>query len=277
MKLSCGHEVVDADQTHYCEYLRLDELLALQPAPGALRHHDELLFIITHQSFELWFKLLLHEIDQAIARLQRDELRYAAWLARRMAAVTRLLAQMMGVLETMSPPDFYEFRDALAPASGTESLQFREVEIASGLRDPHYRKLLEAEADPRPDLLKTRMWTDRLAERWDGASLHSALLEVFARRRVEPADVYRPSDEPNPQAELLALCEALLDYDEAFVMMRFAHARLAERTLGARLRGTGATSGVAFLDAAVQRPRFFPELWDARAEVWERRVRREST
>jgi tryptophan 2,3-dioxygenase len=272
MRLPCGHDVVDENQLHYCTYLQLDRILSAQPDPGALRHHDELLFIITHQSFELWFKLALHEVDAIIALLQRDEVTYATWLVRRVVTIFRTINPMMSALESMSPPDFFEFREALAPASGTESIQFRELEIASGLRDPHFRKFLETPADPAPERLKTRQWTERLAERWEQPSLHSAFIDLLRRRGVTPAGLYRPSHVPNPHADLLQLAEALLDYEEVFLLQRFLHARLAERHLG-HVRGTGMTSGVAYLDAAVHRPRFFPELWEARAEVWEQMSR----
>ena len=135
-----------------CEYLHLESLLHLQPDPEELRHHDELLFIITHQSFELWFKLALHEIDAAIGLLDQDRVEHATALVRRTAEIFKLAMPMMALLERMTPPDFFEFRAALSPASGTESIQFREIEIASGLRDAQYRRLLELPPDPRPDL-----------------------------------------------------------------------------------------------------------------------------
>src|SRR5881296_3764393 len=120
--LRCGHEVSDPEQTHYCSYLRLSELIGLQPPEGELRHHDELLFIITHQSFELWFRLVLHELKAVIALLGRDNVGYATWLMRRVNQIFRLLVEQIHITETMAPQDFFAFREALSPASGSESL-----------------------------------------------------------------------------------------------------------------------------------------------------------
>jgi len=271
MRLACGHEVADPDQFHYCEYLRLAELLRLQPAPDELRHPDELLFITTHQAFELWFKLVVFELDRIIAAVQHDQVEQAIWLVRRVAAVTRLFIPQIAIMETMAPDDFFQFRGALSPASGTESQAFREIEMACGLRDPNYRKFLELPPDPGPDMPKTLLWTERLARRWERPNLREAFLAVLERRGVSVTDLYQPTSRPNPHHDLFLLAEALLDYDETFTTWRFVHARMAERALGAQIPGTGYTSGVPYLDSTVQRPRFFPELWDARSRLWQER------
>lgn len=271
MRLPCGHEVIETSGTHYCDYLRLGDLLRLQPAPAQLGHHDELMFIVVHQTFELWFKLILAELDRVVELIQGDDAWYAAHLIRRVATIVRLFPVELGILETMSPPDFFEFRDHLAPASGLESQQFREIEILSGLRDPDYRKFLELEPRPGPEEPKVRVWVDRLAERWEQPSLRDVFQALLQRRGVTATELYRLSGQPNPHPDLLALAEALLDYDEAFALFRFAHARMAERMLGPKLKGTGYTSGVRYLDYAVGRPHFFPELWQARSDLWNRK------
>lgn len=271
MRLSCGHEVADPDQIHYCDYLRLAELLRLQPPADELRHPDELLFIVTHQTFELWFKLVVFELDRVIAALQRDQVEHATWLVRRIATIVRLFISQITVLETMSPADFFEFRGELAPASGTESQAFREIEITSGLRDPNYRHFLELPPDPDPDMPKTLLWSERLARRWNSPSVREAFLDLLGRRDVGITDLYQPAGRPQPYPDLFSLAEALLDYDEAFVIWRFVHARMAERALGAQIPGTGYTAGVAYLDSTVRRSHFFPELWDARSRLWELR------
>ncbi|MDQ2997970.1 MAG: tryptophan 2,3-dioxygenase, partial [Chloroflexota bacterium] len=124
--LPCGHEVSDANQVHYCSYLRIPELAGLQPQEDQLKHHDELLFIITHQAFELWFKQILHELAAATELLDADNVGYATWLMRRVSQIVRLLIEQIHITETMAPQDFFAFRAALSPASGTESLQYRE-------------------------------------------------------------------------------------------------------------------------------------------------------
>ncbi|HLY31995.1 MAG TPA: tryptophan 2,3-dioxygenase family protein, partial [Ktedonobacterales bacterium] len=138
VKLPCGHTVVDANQTHYCAYLRLDGLLSQQPADDELQHPDERLFITTHQAFELWFRQILFDMRHSIAALDADNIGLAISLTQRMTRIVGLFAPMLHIIETMAPSDFLVFRSALAPASGSESQQFRELELLAGLRDPAY-------------------------------------------------------------------------------------------------------------------------------------------
>jgi tryptophan 2,3-dioxygenase len=217
--LPCGHEVSDAEQVHYCSYLRLAELLDLQPSPAALRHHDELLFIIT-----------------------------------------------------LAPQDFFAFREALSPASGTESLQYREIEIRSGLRDTQkYRPALEVPpGSPGSESPQTRVMTERLAAAWEQPSLHDAFLALLSRRGVTPVGIYAPLDRSRHH-DLFLLAEALLEYDELFGLWRIHHRMMVERSLSAATKGTGHTTGVRYLDRTLTYPHFFPELWQARATLWEER------
>lgn len=269
--LSCGHEVLDAEQPHYCTYLRLDNLLNLQPRAEKLRHADEHLFVIAHQSFELWFNEILFELERAIELIQADETWRAAALVRRVATIVSWFPQQQGILETMLPPDFFQFRGALVPASGLESQQFREIEILSGLRNPDYRRFLEQPVGPGPKESKVNAWTDRLTRRWEQRSLWEAFLALLDRRDARPLDLYVRSEQPNPHRDLFTLAEALVDYDEAFSVWRFTHARLAERLVGGEVEGTGETGGVSYLDiVANKRMHFFPELWNARSELWRR-------
>ncbi|HVH11621.1 MAG TPA: tryptophan 2,3-dioxygenase family protein, partial [Longimicrobium sp.] len=127
--LACGHTVRDPAQTHYCTYLRLPELLALQPAPEALRHPDEHLFVVTHQSFEVWFSQMRTDLPRIIAALDADDLGMATWLVQRCTAIVRMFSPMMRTLETMTLGGFYAFRHHLVPASGGESAQWHEIEI----------------------------------------------------------------------------------------------------------------------------------------------------
>ncbi len=270
--LACGHRLRDPAQTHYCSYLRLDELLRLQPGPDQARHPDEHLFVVTHQSFELWFTQLRTDLPRVIAALQAGDAGMATWLMGRCTAVVRLFAPMMRVLETMTLGGFYAFRHHLVPASGGESGQWHEVEILSGAREPELRRFLEAEPDPGdPASPIVGLWTPRLADLWDGPSVASEAKALFERRGVSPADAYAASHAGAEHWDLVLLAEALLEYDEEVRIWRFVHARTAERTIGPDVEGTAATSGVRYLDRmATYRASFFPFLWAARGELWTR-------
>jgi tryptophan 2,3-dioxygenase len=268
--LPCGHEVSDASQVHYCSYLRLPELASLQPQEDQLKHHDELLFIITHQAFELWFKLILHELAAATKLLEADNAGYATWLMRRVNQIVRLLIEQIHITETMAPQDFFAFRAALSPASGTESLQYREIEIRSGLRDAtRYRPALEAApGPPGSESPQTRVLTASLAAAWEQPSLHDAFMGLLSRQGVTVEQVYAPLDRSRHH-DLFLLAETLLEYDELFNLWRTHHRAMVERALSGSTKGTGHTTGVRYLDRTLTYPHFFPELWDARATLWQ--------
>jgi tryptophan 2,3-dioxygenase len=268
--LPCGHEVSDADQVHYCSYLRIPELVALQPPKRDLKHHDELLFIITHQAFELWFKLILHELTATIELLDADNAGYATWLMRRVNQIVRLLVEQIHITESMAPQDFFAFRAALSPASGTESLQYREIEILSGLRDTaRYRPALEtAPGAPGSESPQTRVLTAHLAAIWEQPALRDAFMGMLQRRGVRVEQVYAPLDRSRHH-DLFLLAETLLEYDELFNLWRTHHRAMVERALSGATKGTGHTTGVRYLDRTLTYPHFFPELWDARATLWQ--------
>jgi tryptophan 2,3-dioxygenase len=268
--LPCGHEVSDADQVHYCSYLRIPELASLQPQEAQLKHHDELLFIITHQAFELWFKQILHELVAAIKLLQIDNAGYATWLMRRVNQIVRLLIEQIHITETMAPQDFFAFRAALSPASGTESLQYREIEIRSGLRDTtRYRPALEAApGPPGSESPQTRVLTASLAAAWEQPSLHDAFMGLLDHHNVTVEQVYAPLAHSRHH-DLFLLAETLLEYDELFNLWRTHHRAMVERVLSGATKGTGHTTGVRYLDRTLTYPHFFPELWDARATLWQ--------
>jgi tryptophan 2,3-dioxygenase len=276
--LPCGHEVSDSTQVHYCSYLRLDDLLALQPEPGALKHHDELLFILTHQAFELWFRLVLHELAAVTDLLGQDNPGYATWLMRRVNQIMRLLIEQIHITETMAPQDFFAFRAALSPASGSESLQYHEIEIRSGLRDTaRYRPAMEiAPGPPGSAAPQTRVMTAQLEAAWQQPSLRDALLALIERRGVTLAEIYAPLDRSRHH-DLFLLAETLLEYDELFGLWRTHHRMMVERALSTATKGTGHTTGVRFLDRTLSYPHFFPELWEARATLWEARDADENT
>lgn len=269
-KLPCGHEVVAPQQTHYCTYLRLPELLRLQPTGDELQHPDEHLFVSVHQTFEIWFKQILFELQRIIAALDGDDVGLGIWLTQRVTQIAALFGPMIRILESMAPSDFFAFRGHLSPASGTESTQFREIEILAGLRDPAYQRYLQMPIEEGPDNNATYLWTPRLCQLWESRSLNDALTDLLRRRDVTAADLYTVAPVPNPHFDLFLLAEALLSFDETFAIWRSAHARMAERTIGHDVKGTGHTSGVRYLDHAAARPRFFPALWQARTTLWER-------
>jgi tryptophan 2,3-dioxygenase len=270
--LACGHRVRDPGQTHYCAYLRLGELLTLQPSPEEARHPDEHLFVVTHQSFELWFTQLRTDLPRVIEALRRDDPGMAAWLMQRCAGIVRMFGPMMRVLETMTLGGFYAFRHHLVPASGGESGQWHEIEILSGAREPELRRYLELEPDPAdPTSSVVGLWTPKLAEMWEQPSVASEAEALFARRGVSPADAYAASHAGAEHWDLVQLAEAMLEYDEEVRTWRFVHARTAERTIGPDVEGTAATTGVRYLDRmATHRASFFPFLWAARGQMWER-------
>ena len=233
--------------TDYASYLLIDDLLQLQRpiTPGA---HDELLFIVVHQAYELWFKLILHELGAARDALGDGRPHAAAPPLRRVVAVERLLLDQLEVLETMSPDGFLAFRDPLAPASGFQSRQFREIEWLSGARDT---------------------WPGG-GEPPAGASLFEAfaaglgLPEDRDARIAALAGLYREHDDPL-RAAWHEVAELLVDHDEGVARWRHHHALMAARQIGTRA-GTGGSPGVPYLRSTIDR-RFFPDLWDVRTAL----------
>lgn len=233
---------------NYGTYLKVPELLSLQE--GLTEAHDELLFIAVHQAYELWFKVVLHELDAAREAMFAGDHHRARHYLRRVHVIERLLVEQVDVLETMSPQDFLAFRSELAPASGFQSVQFREIEFISGLKNPAYLARLEADSDERSRLER------RLAEPtlWDA---YLALVEREGSPSLE--EIARRS---GPDTDLWDLAESLLDHDEAFTLWRSRHVLMVERQIGGKT-GTGGSSGADYLKSTLDK-RFFPELWELR-------------
>ncbi len=235
----------------YDSYLHLGELLALQQR--LTRTHDELLFIVIHQVYELWFKVLLHELGAARDRIQADALVQARHHLRRVRVIERLLVEQIDVLETMAPQEFLAFRSELAPASGFQSAQFREIEFLSGLKDPSYLSQVEVQHEERR----------RLERRLVEPTLWDAFCGAQSRRGAPPlAEIYRRR---NDHPDLFDLAEALLDHDEAFSLWRSRHIQMVERQIGHK-PGTGGSAGVDYLRSTLGK-RFFPPLWEVRSHL----------
>jgi tryptophan 2,3-dioxygenase len=248
----------------YGTYLKVPELLSLQQSRSSPAHHDEPLFIIIHQVYELWFKLLLHEIDSAIEHLGADRLGEATRLLRRVVEVQRVLVSQVKVLETMRPQDFLGFRYHLNPASGFQSVQFREVEFVLGLKDARVLEQLRSEPEEAA----------RLAERLGAPSVADAFDALLRRRGFPgPAEEWRIEalvriyEAPEAHADLLALAEVLVDIDESLSIWRAHHVQMVERMIGSK-RGTGGSDGVAYLRSTLPK-RAFPDLWRVRTRIGE--------
>lgn len=235
----------------YGTYLKVSELLSLQQRLSD--EHDELLFIVAHQVYELWFKVVLDELEAARGRIDSDDIFFARHHLRRVHVVERLLIEQIEVLETMSPQDFLAFRSQLAPASGFQSVQFREIEFLSGLKEPRYLSRIEGSPEEM----------SRLRRRLDEPSLAGAL-HWLIQRRGSPSLVEIFRDRAR-YGDLFDLCEALLDHDEAFAHWRARHVLMVERQIGSKT-GTGGSSGAEYLRSTLGK-RFFPDLWEVRSQL----------
>jgi len=235
----------------YGSYLKIAELLDLQQ--GLSEEHDELLFIVAHQVYELWFKVVLDELEATRDRIGRDDIFFARHHLRRVHAVERLLVGQLEVLETMSPQDFLAFRSQLAPASGFQSVQFREIEFLSGLKDPKFLTRVEAGPDEMT----------RLRRRLDEPSVADAFHGLLERRGSPTLlEIYRDRAR---YGDLFDLCEALLDHDESFAHWRARHVLMVEREIGSK-PGTGGSSGAQYLRSTLDK-RFYPDLWEVRSQL----------
>jgi tryptophan 2,3-dioxygenase len=256
----------------YSSYLKVDELLELQQPLSAGPEHDEMLFIVIHQVYELWFRQVIHELEALRARFQEGESLPALATLKRILTILKTLVAQVDVLETITPVSFSSFRDRLESASGFQSAQFREVEVLLGARN-------ERLAQHHPEGSRGRRRIEaRLAEPslWDG------FLHYLARQghAIPPAllarDVRRPA-EPSPEVQRVLLeiyrqnpvqsmvCERLLDLDEGLQEWRYRHVKMVERTIGSK-SGTGGSSGAEYLKSTLFRP-VFPDLWAIRAEL----------
>jgi tryptophan 2,3-dioxygenase len=259
----------------YNKYLRVADLIGLQDCLSDPAHHDELLFITIQQTYELWFKQILHEIDASVALMNEDRAFVASRALARVVEIEKVLVNQIHILETMTPISFLGFRDELNPASGFQSMQFREIEFASGLKDP--RTLHNFRED--------EFAATRLQARFDAPTLSEAFYALLRRRGLDaPADsaaldeterarrygartraVFEVLTHFEQRAEEFALSEMLIAHDEYFSLWRSHHVKMVERMVGTK-PGTGGSEGVGYLRTTLDL-RFFPELWEARTHL----------
>jgi len=256
----------------YGNYLRIEELLSLQHPRSEGEEHDELLFIIIHQVYELWFKELLHEFDRVGNLLTADEPHRAQHTLKRILTILKVMVAQLDILETMTPLEFLSFRARLEAASGFQSDQFRQIEFALGAKNkgalarfPEHSRALEA-----------------LTKRYHAPTVWDAFLRYLAREGypVPPSLLSRdvtvpPQPSPEVQQVLIdvyrrdvknaELCERLVDLDEGLQEWRYRHVKMVERTIGMK-PGTGGSSGAAYLATTVGNP-LFPDLWQIRGRL----------
>jgi tryptophan 2,3-dioxygenase len=264
-----------SDRMSYGGYLQLDTLLSAQTPLSDPPHHDEMLFIVQHQVSELWFKLMIHELRAAIASIRSDDLEPCFKVLARVKNIQSQLYNMWGVLSTLTPTEYAQFRGVLGPASGFQSMQYRVVEFLLGAKDKRY---LEFHRHRPQDLAQ-------LEEALGTPSIYDEFLSLLARRGfpvprevlerniAEPyeknagvtAAIKMVYDDPAKHWDAYEMCEKLVDVDEQFAHWRFRHVKTVERIIGYK-RGTGGSSGVGFLRTLVEL-NFFPELWDVRTEI----------
>ncbi len=267
-------------QLTYSSYLKVPELLELQQPQSSPTHHDEMLFIIVHQTYELWFKELLHDLDAVVANLRKaaaapashDAVYEAARLLRRCTEITRVLVEQFTILETMLPTHFMAFRGLLEPASGFQSEQFREIEFLCGLKD---EKMLRYHR-PTPEAYA------RLKRRLEEPSLHDVFFQALAAIGKLPAAndggereqfnarahaVHALYQDEHHYRDWIDVCERLTEFDELIVSWRLRHIQLVERIIGIRM-GTGGSAGASYLKLTLDK-KFFPELWEARTLLTE--------
>ncbi|GEL17561.1 tryptophan 2,3-dioxygenase [Pseudonocardia asaccharolytica] len=259
----------------YGAYLHLNQLLSAQHPVSRPVHHDELLFIVQHQTSELWLKLVLHELDFVRDRLADDELRPALKGLARVKHIQRTLTDQWSVLATLTPSEYAEFRRFLGTSSGMQSFQYRAVEFALGNRDATMLELF-ADDPPAHALLITELKRPTVYDEFlrhlarHGHAVPAELLSRDVRRphTFHPGLVAvfrRIYEHPREYWPAYETCEELVDLEENVQFWRFRHLKTVERTIGTA-RGTGGTSGVGFLRAALDIS-FFPELYAVRTEI----------
>jgi len=256
----------------YADYLKLEQLLSLQQPRSAGPEHDEMLFIVIHQVYELWFKEMLHELGYLETLLRGNETSRALHTLKRILTVLKVMVAQIDVLETMTPLEFLSFRDRLESGSGFQSFQFRELEFLLGTKNAAAIARYPEGSEPRR----------RLETQYREPTLWDALLAYLAKNQypVPPAllgrDVTQPPEPSREVQQILikvyrtnpavsSVCERLVDLDEGFMEWRYRHVKMVQRTVGTK-PGTGGTAGAEYLATTLNKPAF-PDLWAIRTEL----------
>jgi len=246
----------------YNGYLKVPEIIGLQERLSDPVSHDELLFIIIHQTYELWFKQILHELDAIVGWLDEDRLFRANHGLRSVIAIEKVLVSQIHVLESMAQIGFLEFRDKLNPASGFQSMQFREIEFLSGGKDEMMLRFFE----------RDKFAHERLTNRFNGRTVADAFWDVLKRKGFEVADregkvasICEILSHPEKHSDLFLMQDLLIDHDENIALWRYHHVLMVERMLGMK-RGTGGSEGANYLKTTLSK-KFIPEIWEARTEL----------
>ncbi len=247
----------------YGTYLRLPQLLAQQVPLADPPVHDELLFITIHQVYELWFAQLLHELAGARDAMEADQVWQARHLMQRSQVIERLLVSQIDVIETMTPQDFLRFRSTLAPASGLQSVQFRELEFLSGAKDDRFMARFRGLTDDE---------RERLSRRLAEPSLWDSYLDLLKRRGLAvqtdeeiTQSLLTVARDPASYDDLWELSESLLAHDEVSALWRARHVQMVERQIGTK-SGTGGSTGAPYLHRRVPL-RYYPLLWELRDKL----------
>ena len=246
----------------YNQYLKVPDLLKLQETLSEPTSHDELLFIIIHQTYELWFKQILHEIDATIAWLNEDRTFRANHSMRAVTGIEKVLVTQIHLLETMAQIGFLEFRDKLNPASGFQSIQFRELEFVSGQKDEKILEFFKFD-DFAYERLKTRFNEPSLGDAfWSLLERSGFAVDSHAEKVAAIVEILT---HPEKHADHFIMQDLLIEHDENIALWRSHHVLMVERMLGMK-PGTGGSEGVGYLAKTLTK-KFFPELWEARTHL----------
>ncbi len=243
----------------YNEYLKVPELIILQETLSEPTSHDELLFIIIHQTYELWFKQVLHEVDASIQWMNEGRKFRTNHSLKAVNAIEKIMVSQIHVLESMAQIGFLEFRDKLNPASGFQSMQFRELEFVSGAKDQKILDFFEFDEFAH----------ERLTKRFNSPSLPDTFWDLLKREGFEVSDkdgkiktIVEILTHPEDHHELFIMQDLLIEHDENIALWRYHHVLMVERMLGMK-RGTGGSAGAGYLRTTLSK-KFFPEFWEAR-------------
>ncbi len=246
----------------YNKYLKVPELIALQETLSEPKSHDELLFIVIHQTYELWFKQILHELDATIVWLDESRAFRANHSLRAIVGIEKVLVTQIHLLESMAQIGFLEFRDKLNPASGFQSMQFRELEFVSGAKDENLLKSFEND----------EFAFKRLTERFNAPNLADAFWKLLERSGFKAetngervSAIVEILTVPEKHSEFFTMQDLLVEHDENIALWRYHHVLMVERMMGMK-RGTGGSEGANYLRSTLEK-RFFPELWEARTHL----------